>query len=290
MKPAPFQLHMPSTVEEAAALLATYGDDAKVLAGGQSLVPLLALRLTRFEHLVDLNRVDGLRGIARHDGWLTVGATTRQAEAEIDAEVASAAPLLHRALPHIGHFQIRNRGTVGGSIAHADPASELPAVALALDAELTATSSSGSRTIPAREFFDSMWTTALQPDELLTSIRYPVWGGRSGFAVDEFARRSGDFAIAGVCCGVQLTEDGRIARATIALFGMGSTPLRAEVAERGLAGRLPGEVELRAVASTAVENCEPSDDLHGTGAFRRRVAAHLTERALARAIGEASHG
>jgi aerobic carbon-monoxide dehydrogenase medium subunit len=290
VKPAPFQLHTPSTVEEAAALLATYGDDAKVLAGGQSLVPLLALRLARFEHLVDVNRVETLQGITRDNGSLTVGAMTRQAEAEVDVEVASAVPLLHRALPHIGHFQIRNRGTVGGSTAHADPASELPAVTLALDAELTGTSASGSRAIPAREFFDSMWTTALEPDELLTSIRYPVWGGRSGFAVEEFARRSGDFAIAGVCCGVQLGEDGRIARAAIALFGMGSTPLRADMAERQLADQLPGDVELRAVASTAVEDCEPSDDLHGTAAFRRRVAGHLTERALARAIEEASNG
>jgi aerobic carbon-monoxide dehydrogenase medium subunit len=290
VKPAPFRLHVPSTVDEATELLAEHGDEAKVLAGGQSLVPLLALRLARFEHLVDLNRIDSLRAIAQGDGWLTVGAMTRQSEAEASVEVATAVPLLHRALPHIGHFQIRNRGTVGGSTAHADPASELPAVALALDAEMIGTSASGTRTIAAREFFDSMWTTALEPDELLTSVRYPVWPGRSGFAVDEFARRSGDFAIAGVCCGVHLGEDDHIARAAIALFGMGSTPIRAEAAERQLAGHLPEDVDLGAVASIAVTDTEPADDLHGSAAFRRRVASQLIERALARALEEASHG
>ena len=212
-----------------------YGDEAKVLAGGQSLVPLLALRLTRFEHLVDLNGVAALRGIEREDGSLRVGAMVRQAEAEHSDDVATSVPLLHRALPHIGHFQIRNRGTVGGSTAHADPASELPAVASALDAEMEVTGPTGVRTIAARDFFQSMWTTALEPDEILTAIRYPVWESRCGFAVEEFARRSGDFAIAGVACGVALTPHGTIARAAIALFGMGTTPLRADAAESALA-------------------------------------------------------
>ena len=203
MKPAPFRLHRPTTVAEATAVFAEYGDDAKVLAGGQSLVPLLALRLTRFEHLVDLNGVAALRGIEREDGALRVGAMVRQAEAERSDDVATSAPLLHRALPHIGHFQIRNRGTVGGSTAHADPASELPAVASALDAEMEVTGPTGTRTVAARDFFQSMWTTALEPDEILTAIRYPVWESRCGFAVEEFARRSGDFAIAGVACGAR---------------------------------------------------------------------------------------
>jgi carbon-monoxide dehydrogenase medium subunit len=288
VKPAPFQLHRPTSLEEAVAVLGEHGDDAKVLAGGQSLVPLLALRLARFDHLVDLNRVDSLRGITRGGGWLTVGAMTRQADAEHSSDVAAAAPMLHRALPHIGHFQIRNRGTVGGSTAHADPASELPAVALALDAELVAVARNGTRTLPARRFFESMWSTTLEPSEILTAVRYPEWGRRSGFAVEEFARRSGDFAIAGVACGVELDSDGSITRAGVALFGMGPTPIRADVAEQSLTGARATEVDLRAAAAAAVANTEPSDDIHGTAAFRRRVAGHLTERALARAMQEAS--
>lgn len=289
MKPAPFELHQPTSLDEAAALLADHGDEAKILAGGQSLVPLLALRLSRFSHLVDLNRVEELGGTSRENGRLTVGAMVRQAEAERSDDVAAAVPLLHRALPHVGHIQIRNRGTVGGSTAHADPASELPAVALALDAELMATSARGTRVVSAGEFFETTWTTILAPDEILTAVRYPVWSGPSGFAVLEFSRRSGDFAIAGVACGVELASDGSIGRAAIALFGMGDTPLRAATAEEALAGQSPSGLDLRTVAQSAVGSIEPSDDIHGSASFRRRVAAHLTEQALSRAIEEASN-
>jgi carbon-monoxide dehydrogenase medium subunit len=287
MKPAPFVLHSPSSLEEAEVLLADHGDEAKVLAGGQSLVPLLALRLTRFEHLVDLNRISSLQGISEEKAWLSIGSMTRQAHAERSTAVESAVPLLHRALPQIGHFQIRNRGTVGGSTAHADPASELPAVALALDAELIATRRGSRRTIPARDFFRATWTTALEADEILAEIRYPVWSGRCGFALEEFARRHGDFAIAGVACGVELGPEGAVTRAAIALFGMGPTPVRAGGAEAALAGGAPGELDLRAIARAAVEESDPPDDIHGTPSFRRRVAAHLIERALKRAIEEA---
>lgn len=289
MKPAPFHLDLPTTVQEAADLLAAHGDEAKVLAGGQSLVPLLALRLARFERLVDLNSVPALRGIRRENGWLTVGAMTRQAEAERSDEVATAAPLLHRALPHIGHAQIRNRGTVGGSTAHADPASELPAVALALDADLVAVSATGPRTIAAADFFRGIWTTALEPDEILTEVRYPVWGDRAGFAIEEFARRSGDFAIAGVACAVALHTDGRIERAAIAFLGMGPTPLRAPAAEVALVGSAPADLDLAEISRAAAGETDPTDDLHGDASFRRRVAAHLTQRALTSAIEEASN-
>ena len=289
MKPAPFQLELPTTVDEAVGVLSEHGDDAKVLAGGQSLVPLLALRLARFERLVDLNRIDSLRGIRVEDGWLAVGAMTRQAEAERSVEVAAVAPLLHRALPHIGHFQIRNRGTVGGSTAHGDPASELPAVAVALDADLVAVGAGGRRTIPARNFFRGIWTTALEDGEILAEIRYPAWGDRAGFAVEEFARRSGDFAIAGVACAVAFDQDDRIARAAVALFGMGATPLRALAAESALVGSFPTEVDLEALGRAAVDDTDPTDDLHGDARFRRRVAAHLTQRALRSALKEASN-
>ena len=288
MKPAPFEHHAPATVVEAVEMLAQFGDEAKVLAGGQSLVPLLALRLARVEHLIDVNRIPDLAGIAREDGWLSVGALTRQSVAERSSEAATAIPLLSRALPYVGHFQIRNRGTVGGSTVHADPASELPAVAVALDAELVAVGPGGPRTIPAAEFYLSTWTTALAADEVLTSVRYPIWPGRCGFAVEEFARRHGDFAIAGVVCGVQVAPDGLVQRAAIALFGMGSTPVRARGAEAAFVGLRASDADRREVAVAAVQESDPPDDLHGPASYRRRVATYLTETALDRAIMEAT--
>ena len=200
MKPAPFEYHAPDTVSDAAALLREFGDEAKVLAGGQSLVPIMALRLAQFDHVVDLNRVAELQGIERQNGTLRVGAMTRQAVIEGDATVADAVPLMARATPFIGHFQIRNRGTLGGSLAHADPAAEYPAVALTLDAEFDVANASGSRTVTASEFFVSTFMTALEADDVLTAVRFPVWNGRCGFAVEEVARRFGDFALTGAAC------------------------------------------------------------------------------------------
>lgn len=285
MKPAPFEYHAPETVSDVTTLLAEHGDEAKPLAGGQSLVPMLALRLTRFEHLVDLNRVDELRGIERDDGTLVVRAATRQAELERPG-AHEAVPLLGLAAPLIGHFQIRNRGTIGGSIAHADPASELPAVALALDAELEVASSAAGRRVPASDFFVGNWTTALEPDEILAAIRFPVWSPSAGFAVDEVARRHGDFALTGTTCGVELV-DGAVARAAIALFGMGSTPIRARDAEAALVGGRPPDLDLAEVAQLAVRGLEPPEDVHASSRYRQVVGAHVVERALRRAIQEA---
>ena len=290
MKPAPFDYSAPTTVDEATVILAEHGDEAKPLAGGQSLVPLLALRLARFAHLVDLNDVAELAGVQRENGTLRVGAMTRQRAAERSEEVAAAVPLLARALPLIGHRQIRARGTVGGSIAHADPASELPAVALALDADLEVRSSRGSRTIAAADFLVSMWTTALEPDELLVAVRFPVWGPRSGFAVEEFARRDGDFAIAGAATGVQIDDAGTITRAAIGLFGMGLSSVRAATAETALIGSSVNDADLDDIGRAAVADAEPSDDLHASAAYRRRVGAHLVRVALARSLEEASRG
>src|SRR5579864_45836 len=289
VKPAPFAYHAPTTVADAVSVLAEHGDEAKVLAGGQSLVPLLALRLARFGHLVDLNRVPGLDEFARVDGHLEVGAMTRQAVAEHSPLTASV-PLLARALPLIGHFQIRNRGTVGGSIAHADPASELPAVALALDASLVVVSPAGERTVPASAFFVSTWTTSLEPEDVLTAVRFPVWDGRCGFAIEEFARRSGDFAVTGAACGVALGPGDEVARVAIAMFGMGATPLRAADAESAVLGTSAGDVDATEIGRLAVAPTNPPDDLHGTSAYRRSVGAHLTARALTRALEEAIHG
>ena len=289
MKPAPFAYHAPATVVDAAGLLRDLGDEAKVLAGGQSLVPMMALRLARFEHVVDLNPVAELRGIERANGTVRIRAMTRQAEVERDATVAGEVPLLARATPLIGHFQIRNRGTLGGSLAHADPAAEYPAVALALDADFEVANADGSRTVPASDFFVSTFMTALEADDVLTAVRFPVWSGRSGFAVEEVTRRFGDFALTGAVCGVQLDGD-RVKRAAIALFAMGSTPLRSSDAEGSLVGTAVGDVDLEEVGRTAAAATDPPDDLHASAAYRRSVGAVVVARALRRAIAEASGG
>jgi carbon-monoxide dehydrogenase medium subunit len=290
MKPAPFEYHAPSTAADAVALLHELGDAAKPIAGGQSLVPMLALRLAVFDHLVDLGRIDDLRGIERRDGALRIGAMTPQAAAERSADVA-AVPLLARALPYVGHFQIRNRGTVGGSIAHADPASELPAVALALDAELDVLGAGGSRTCAASEFFTGTWTTALADDELLTAVTFPVWSGRCGFAVEEFARRHGDFAVAGAAVAVEIGDDDRVARCRIGLFGLGSTPERAAGAEAAVVGTAVGDVDVDEVGRMAMSALDavPSD-LHGTDDYRRRVGGAMVARAWRAACEEATRG
>jgi len=291
MKPAAFEYHRPSTAAEAAEMLTALGDGAKVLAGGQSLVPMLALRLAVFDDLVDIARIPELDGIERRNGSLWVGAGTTEAAVERSAEVASTVPLLARATPFIGHFQIRNRGTVGGSIAHADPAAEYPAVALALDAELEALSSRGSRSIAAADFFTGLWSTALEPDELLTGVRFPVWEGRCGFAVEEFARRHGDFAVAGAVVAVQLDGDDRVSRCGIGLIGLGSTPERPAATEAEVVGRPVAEIDAEEVGRSAVAGLTsvPSD-LHGSDAYRSRVGAAMVARAWTTATREALGG
>jgi carbon-monoxide dehydrogenase medium subunit len=282
MKPAPFTLHAPESIGEVLGLLAGHGDEAKVLAGGQSLVPMLALRLTRFGHLVDINRVGELSGVTRAGGWLRVGATTRHSVLAQDTDVAAAVPLLALATAKVGHFQIRNRGTIGGALAHADPAAEQPAVALALDAVMEVTSEQGRREVPAAEFFQGTWATALGPEEVLSAVRFPVWEGRRGFAVEELVRRHGDFALVGVVCGVTLGDRG-VERAALGLFGVGATPLRARRAEDAL---VAGEA-LEDVARLALDGLQPSDDLHASGAYRREVTGVLVRRAIGRAMEEA---
>lgn len=282
MKPAPFSYHAPERLDEAVSLLAQYGDAAKPLAGGQSLVPMLSLRLASFEHLIDLNRITGLDAITRQNGHVRVGATARQSAAEHSAEIAASVPLLAKAMPLIGHFQTRNRGTIGGSIAHADPVSELPAVALALDATIEAAGPNGTRRITAKDFFVSTWQTSLADNEILAAVEFPVWTGHCGFAVEEIARRHGDFAIAGATVGVELDGD-RIVKAAIAMFGLGPTPLRAYDAEAAL---LAGSdaAEAGRIAATGLT---PSDDIHATAQYRKDVAAVLVRKALTNALKEA---
>jgi aerobic carbon-monoxide dehydrogenase medium subunit len=284
VKPAPFEYHAPVSLEEAVSTLADLGDAAKVLAGGQSLIPMLSLRLTSFDHLVDLGRIDSLRGVRLDgNGDLVIGAMTADRVVGSDSAVASGAPLLTMATPLIGHFQIRNRGTIGGSVAHADPAAEYPAVALALGAEIEAHSTNGTRRIQASEFFEATWTTMLRDDEVLTALRFPAWPSGSAFSIKEFARRHGDFAIVGAVAGIEPSNTGDVSRCAIALFGVGPTPVRASAAEEALAGRTPSDEDLAEVSHLAARDLDPMSDLHASGAYRTALAAELVRRALSEA-------
>lgn len=291
MKPSSFEYHAPGSAEQAVSLLAQLGDEAKVLAGGQSLIPMLALRLAVFEHLVDVGRAPELKGIERRNGSLWVGAGTTEAAVERSPEAAAAVPLLARATPYIGHFQIRSRGTVGGSIAHADPAAEYPAVALALDATMEVLAPAGPRTIPAAEYFTGLWSTATEPDELLTGVSFPVWEGRCGFAVEEFARRHGDFALAGATVALELDADDRVRRCAIGLIGLGPTPLRSSAAEASATGEAATGIDADELGRSAVAGLDhvPAD-LHGSAAYRRRVGAAMVARAWSAALEEALDG
>lgn len=286
VKPAPFEYHAPETVADVVSLLAEHGDDAKPLAGGQSLVPMLAMRLTRFEHIVDLNRVDELFGVESDNGGVRIGAMTRQAAVETDAAVTERVPLLHLASPHIGHFQIRNRGTIGGSVAHADPASEYPAVMLALDGVAEIASSSGTREISAAEFFESTFMTAVAPNELLTALRFPSWEQPAGFAFNEIARRSGDFALAGVAVGIGTDAGGRINRAAVGMLGVGPTPLRASSVEAALMGLAVADAGPVEIGRLAADDMDPIGDIHASAEYRRRAGSTLVGRVLADALSQ----
>jgi aerobic carbon-monoxide dehydrogenase medium subunit len=291
VKPPPFEYHAPTALPEALDLLARFGDEAKVLAGGQSLMPLLNLRLARPANLVDINPVEPELGfVDTWDGGLRLGGLVRQRAAERSDLVRQRNPLLAETLPLVGHPQIRNRGTIGGSLAHADPASELPAVMALLDAELMARSSRGERTLRADEFFVSYFTTRLEPDELLTEVRLPAWPAGAGWAFLEVSRRHGDFAMVGVASLVRLASDGGIGEARLAYTGVGATPVRAHDAERGLVGQPTTEDTFAAAAERAVQALDPQADVHATAAYRRHVAGVLTRRALAKAVERARGG
>jgi carbon-monoxide dehydrogenase medium subunit len=262
-----------------------------VIAGGQSLVPMLAMRLAIFEHLIDIRRIDGLRGIQDRGNQTWIGAGTTEAEIGQSGLISAKVPLLARATPLIGHFQIRNRGTIGGSLAHADASAEYPAVVLVMEGVIEALSPRGTRTIPAAEFFTGIWETALEPDELLTGVSFPAAGQRQGFAIEEFARRPGDFAVAGAAVAVELAAGGALARASISLLGLGPTPLRAASAEALAVS--PGQSPARACAETIGQaavadlGSVPSD-LHGTADYRKKVGAAMVARAWERAVKEAA--
>lgn len=285
MKPARFDYHDPGTLEEALALLRQHGDDAKLLAGGQSLIPMLNMRLARPAVLIDLNRVAGLAYVREEGDWLDIGAMTRHAEVERSEPVARRQPLLAEAMRHIGHVQIRNRGTIGGSLVHADPSAELPAVMLALDAVLVAAGAGGAvREIPAAAFFLMYFTTCLRPDEILTEIRVPALAPRTGWAFAEMARRGGDFALVGVACTLTLAADGTVAGARLGLTGVGMTPVRAASAEAMLVGHAPSNERFKEAAEAAAGGIIPDDDIHATAVYRQELARVLTERALHTAL------
>lgn len=287
MKAAPFAYHRPGTVTEAVEMLTEFGEDAKILAGGQSLVPMLAMRLTHFAHLIDISRIGELTGIDLVGGQIVVRAATPHALVGLDDEVAESVPLLTAATPHIGHFQIRTRGTLGGAIAHADPAAEYAAVALALDAQIEAASGRGRREIAAADLFTGLWETSLAPDEILTAVRFPVWTGRCGFAVEEFARRHGDFAIAGAAVALEVDDADRVTRCGIGLLGLGSTPLRGSDGEHAVIGQRLAEIDADEVGSaTLAALTDVPADLQGSASYRRRVGAAMVSRALDSAVAQ----
>jgi aerobic carbon-monoxide dehydrogenase medium subunit len=290
VKPAPFDYHRPDTLDEALAIFAELGSDAKALAGGQSLVPAMNFRLARPEVLVDLNRLDPLAYIQETpDGGLRIGAMTRQRSVERSPLVAGRAALLAEAMPWVAHPQIRNRGTVGGSLAHADPAAELPAVMVALDAQFVLRSGSATRTVPARDFFTGILSTVLKPEELLTEIHVPPCPSRMGTAFMELSRRQGDFALVGVAVAVVLAQGGECSAARIVLLSVGDGPVLANGAMAALVGSVPTASRIEQAARlTAESDIDPLGDIHASSSYRRQLAKVLVQRALPKAVERAA--
>ncbi|MFL5538639.1 MAG: FAD binding domain-containing protein [Longimicrobiaceae bacterium] len=287
MKPAPFEYFRPDTVDEALSLLGEHGWDAKLLAGGQSLVPAMNFRLAAPGVLIDLNRIPGLDGIREEGGALRIGTMVRQHAAERSADVRRLAPLLAEALPFVAHPQIRNRGTVGGSVAHADPAAELPAVMLALGARMHVVGPNGTRTLAADEFFTGLFSTALEHDEMLAEIEIPALAPRAGFAFMEVSRRHGDFGLAGLAVSVSLDGGGCCADARIALLGVGEGPVLAHAAADALRGQSPSPDAFAAAADAARAEVDPPMDIHASSEYRRHLVGVLVGRALPVAFGRA---
>jgi CO/xanthine dehydrogenase FAD-binding subunit len=282
MKPAPFDYLAPTSVSEALDLLAERGEDAKILAGGQSLVPLLNFRLAKPATLIDINRLDTLSGVRRTDGVLSIGALTRQRDGAQSDTIQKHVPLLVEAIEYIGHPAIQNRGTIGGSLAHADPAAELPVAALALEAEFQLQRTAGSRAVPAEAFNLGYLTTAMQPDELMVEATFRIPPAGTGWCFTEVARRHGDFALVAVAVllGVQA---GQVSFARVALGGVGPAPLRATAAENALLGQPPSAELFAQVGALAAEGLETEEDLHASADYRRHLASVLVKRALATA-------
>ncbi len=287
MIPAPFEYHAPQTLAEAVALLTRHRDDAKVLSGGQSLLPLLKLRLGDAGHLIDIGRIPGLEAIEEADGFLRIGGRTREADLERSELIHRRYPLLADTAAVIADPLVRNLATVGGNLAHADPANDHPATMLALGAQVVATGPRGERTIAIDDFFVGLFTTALEPDEILTEIRVPIPPPRSGGAYVKLERKVGDFATAAAAVQLTLGAGGEVARAGIALTNAGPTPVRAAEAERYLTGRQPTAEAVAEAARLAAAAATPGADRRGSVEYKREMARVLTARALTRALERA---
>ena len=284
MNPAPFDYVAPATIEEACSILAEAGGGATVLAGGQTLMPLLNLRMSQPFIIVDIGKIAELKGIAPAAGGTRIGPMTRQCEVIASAVLARELPVLVQATRHVGHHQTRNRGTIGGSIALGEPAAELPATAVALGATIEARSTRGTRLIPAGEFYLGPYMNVLEADELVTGITFPDWPQGHITLFREVARRPGDFALVGIV-GALAVEGGRVARAGLAWFGMGPTPIRARAAEQALLGQAPGAIDAQLVAERAIADTAPFDDRHTSAEYRRTVGTRIFARALREALG-----
>lgn len=288
MKPAPFEYHAPTSLDAALALKAEHGDEGKPLAGGQSLIPAMNFRVAQPTLLIDLNHIPELRHVSKPNGAVHVGSMTLQSTAERDGLIAEHVPLLHEAIPNIAHPQIRNRGTIGGSLAHADPASELPVVALALGARFRAQSSQGERWIEAKDFFAGLFATALQPDELLVEIAFPTKTARTGYCFSEVARRHGDYAMAGLAAIVELGADEKIAAAKLVYLNVGDGPVDASAAAASLIGKRAEAAAFKDAGRIASQDdMHPFGNVHATPEYQRHLSAVLTERALASATQRA---
>jgi carbon-monoxide dehydrogenase medium subunit len=287
MIPAAFDYHRPNSLDEAVGLLARYGDTAKVLSGGMSLLPVLKLRLGSFAHLVDIGRIPGLEYIKEDGGFLKIGAMTRQATIERSELVRSKYPLLADAVPLIADPLVRNRGTIGGNVANGDPGNDQPAIMIALGATLVVRGSKGERSIAANKFYTGFFTTALAPDDILTEIRIPIPSGRSGGAYVKLKRKVGDFAAAATAVQLALDAKGAVERAAIALTNAGPTPLEAVDAARFLVGKMPDEKTIAEAARLAAAKCAPSADRRGSIEYKKEMARVMTTRALTKAVARA---
>jgi CO/xanthine dehydrogenase FAD-binding subunit len=280
MKLPAFEYACPATLSEAVALLASHDGDAKAIAGGQSLVPMLAFRVASPSLLVDLRKLPGLDRITITDAGVSLGALVRWRDIEDDARLRQAHPLLAAAIKHVAHYQIRNRGTVGGSVAHADPAAEMPGVVVTCEATIAVTGKSGARVIPADSFFQGALTTALAPDEIITEIRFPAWPAERRFGFEEFALRRGDFALAAAAVFYDQDAGGRAANAHVGVIGVGDRPVRLSSVEAALDGARVDAAVIARAAAAASAAVDPQDDIHASAAYRRSLVGTMVERAL----------
>ena len=286
MKPPPFDYHDPRSLDDALGLLAEK-ENAKLLAGGQSMMPMLNMRFVQPDNIIDLNRIPELSSITKTGGRVRIGAMTRQCMLERSQVIRDRCPIMIEALRHVGHIQTRNRGTIGGSLCHLDPSAELPTVAQALDATIHVQSKRGARTLAMADFPAFFMTPAIEPDEMVTAVEFEPWADGHGFAFLEFARRHGDFAIVGVAVLVKLAADGSIGRASVTLGGVGQAPLRCTAAEALVTGSDGGDAILREAAETC-RDIDTMEDVHVSAAYRRQLAATLTRRALRMACDRAN--